>query len=181
MKQNIRSQIRNQLRTLADREGAAKKLLNNLQPLLDCASRIAIYHANNYELNLNEVIGYSLSRDKKLYQPVSYRHSKHMLLTEYNSNYEDIFSPQEFIPDNLYEWYNLDLILLPLIAVDKKGHRLGKGGGYYDFTLADIMQNASHPVLCGIGFDLQLVEQIPNDKWDIRLNYFASECQLIKF
>ena len=181
MKHNIRNQIKNRLKELVNKESAAKKILSNIQPLIDSVSTVAIYHANGCELNLDEVIRYCLSKGKKLYQPVSYRHSKQMLLMQYNANYVDIFSPQEFIPNNTYEWYNLDLILLPLIAVDKRGYRLGKGGGYYDATLANVVQGTSFPILCGIGFDVQLVEQIPNDNWDIRLNYFASECRLIKF
>jgi 5-formyltetrahydrofolate cyclo-ligase len=182
MKQIIRDQIKTQLKTQSAiaNEEAAKKLLVQLKPLLDTAAQIAVYHAHSCELHLSHVIDYCLSTEKHLYQPLSYRHAKHMLLTKYDANYPHIFSDKEFAPQNCYEWYNLDLILLPLIAVDKRGFRLGKGGGYYDTTLKDIHKKPGL-ILCGIGFDSQLIEHIPNDDWDIRLDYFVSEKQLLKF
>ncbi|HLX55041.1 MAG TPA: 5-formyltetrahydrofolate cyclo-ligase [Aquella sp.] len=183
MKQPIRDQIKLQLKTytVKVREDAANNLLINLKPLLDNASTIAVYHAHGYELNLNNVIDYCVSNEKKLYQPLSYKHSKHMVLTKYNANYPQIFSEKEFVPETCFEWYNLDLILLPLIAVDKLGFRLGKGGGYYDTTLMDMQNNTSGPILCGVGFDSQLIEHVPKNDWDTQLDYFASEKQLIKF
>jgi len=183
MKQTIRDQIKAGLKkhTAKMMQDAAQNLLISLKPLLDCATTIAIYHAVSYELNLSNVIDYCVSNGKELYQPLSYKHSKSMLLTKYDENYPEIFSAKEFIPDNCYEWYNLDLILLPLIAVDNHGFRLGKGGGYYDTTLIDMQNKKSGPILCGIGFDSQLIEHVPKNDWDIQLDYFASEKQLIKF
>ncbi|MCC2625419.1 MAG: 5-formyltetrahydrofolate cyclo-ligase [Burkholderiales bacterium] len=182
MKQAIRDQIKNQLKayTAKTKKEAAQKLLIHLKPLLDRATRIAVYHAYGSELHLSDVINYCLANEKQLYQPLSYKHAKHMLLTKYNASYPHIFSDKEFVPKDCYEWYNLDLILLPLIAVDVRGFRLGKGGGYYDTTLADIHKNPV-PILCGIGFDSQLIAHVPNDDWDVQLDYFASEEQLIKF
>lgn len=183
MKQIIRDQIKARLKkhTTKIMQDAAQNLLINLKPLLDTVTRIAVYHAHGYELNLSNVIDYCVSNGKELFQPLSYKHSKHMLLTKYDEKYSEIFSAKEFVPDECYEWYNLDLILLPLIAVDKLGFRLGKGGGYYDTTLMKMQNNISAPILCGIGFDSQLIENVPKNDWDIQLDYFASEQQLIKF
>jgi 5-formyltetrahydrofolate cyclo-ligase len=192
MKQTIRDQIKTQLKTHTNKvvEDAAKNLLFNLKPLLDTATAIAVYHAHGYELSLKNVIDYCLSNDKQLYQPLSYKHSKNMLLTKYDANYQEIFSAKEFVHDSCYEWYNLDLILLPLLAVDKLGFRLGKGGGYYDTTLnflqtsvfaKDKDEGYAGPILCGVGFNSQLIEHVPKHDWDIQLDYFASEQQLIKF
>ncbi|MCE3268732.1 MAG: 5-formyltetrahydrofolate cyclo-ligase [Burkholderiales bacterium] len=183
MKQIIRKQIKALLKTYTDqtRHNAAKSLLDNLQPLLEMANTVALYHALDYELNLSSVINYCIINGLQLYQPLSYRDSRHMLLVRYDAHNQEIFSSQEFIPDKYYEWYNLDLVLLPLIAVDKFGFRLGKGGGYYDTTLANLRDESAAPVLCGVGFDSQLIQSIPHDNWDIRLDYFASEQRLIKF
>jgi 5-formyltetrahydrofolate cyclo-ligase len=66
-----------------------------------------------------------------------------------------------------------DLILVPLIAVDGRGTRLGRGKGHYDRALARLKKGGA--MLVGIGWGLQrLVETIPSDEWDIPLDAFAS-------
>jgi 5-formyltetrahydrofolate cyclo-ligase len=66
-----------------------------------------------------------------------------------------------------------DLILVPLIAVDGNGTRLGRGKGHYDRALARLKKSGAK--LIGIGWPLQkLTETIPADEWDVPLDGFAS-------
>ncbi|MFL6760381.1 5-formyltetrahydrofolate cyclo-ligase [Sphingomonas sp.] len=66
-----------------------------------------------------------------------------------------------------------DLILVPLIALDGEGTRLGRGKGHYDRALARLKKSGAR--LVGVGWPLQrLVEVIPTDAWDIPLDAFAS-------
>ena len=66
-----------------------------------------------------------------------------------------------------------DLILVPLIAIDGNGTRLGRGKGHYDRSLARLKKSGAK--LIGIGWPLQrLIETIPTDAWDIPLDAFAS-------
>jgi len=66
-----------------------------------------------------------------------------------------------------------DLILVPLIAIDGKGTRLGRGKGHYDRSLIRLRKSGAQ--LIGVGWQLQrLMETIPADEWDIPLNGFAS-------
>ena len=66
-----------------------------------------------------------------------------------------------------------DLILVPLIAIDGNGTRLGRGKGHYDRALARLKKGGAK--LVGVGWTLQrLVEAIPADEWDIPLDAFAS-------
>jgi 5-formyltetrahydrofolate cyclo-ligase len=66
-----------------------------------------------------------------------------------------------------------DLILVPLIAVDGRGTRLGRGKGHYDRALARLKKSGGK--LIGVGWALQrLVDTIPADEWDIPLDGFAS-------
>jgi 5-formyltetrahydrofolate cyclo-ligase len=66
-----------------------------------------------------------------------------------------------------------DLILVPLIAVDAKGTRLGRGKGHYDRALARLKKSGAK--LIGVGWPLQkLTETIPADEWDVPLDGFAS-------
>ncbi len=66
----------------------------------------------------------------------------------------------------------LDLILLPLVAFDLAGGRVGMGAGYYDQTLAFLRQrNHWHkPRLLGLAHELQRTETVDTDPWDIPLD-----------
>ena len=59
----------------------------------------------------------------------------------------------------------LDLVLVPGVAFDTRGRRLGRGKGYYDRLLTHVRGTK-----CGIAFDEQIVEEIPAGPLDIRLN-----------
>ena len=66
-----------------------------------------------------------------------------------------------------------DLILVPLIAIDGSGTRLGRGKGHYDRALVRLKKSGAR--LVGVGWPLQrLVETIPTDEWDIPLDVIAS-------
>jgi len=66
-----------------------------------------------------------------------------------------------------------DLVLVPLIAVDRSGTRLGRGKGHYDRALVGLKK--SHARLIGVGWAMQrLMEAIPADDWDVPLDGFAS-------
>jgi 5-formyltetrahydrofolate cyclo-ligase len=70
----------------------------------------------------------------------------------------------------------VDLILVPTVACDRQGYRLGYGGGFYDRLLAS-PQWRDIPTV-GIVFDFAYLLQLPLDKWDIKLNYICTETRL---
>jgi 5-formyltetrahydrofolate cyclo-ligase len=73
-----------------------------------------------------------------------------------------------------------DLILLPLVAVDRQGTRLGQGKGHYDRVVEDLRSRGA--LLVGLGWDVQLIEgTIPADPWDVPLDGFASPTRLTMF
>ncbi|MCH2132522.1 MAG: 5-formyltetrahydrofolate cyclo-ligase [Phycisphaerales bacterium] len=55
----------------------------------------------------------------------------------------------------------IGLVLVPGVAFDRSGHRLGRGGGFYDRFLS-----GRSPATIGVGFDEQLVDAVPMDNWD---------------
>ena len=65
----------------------------------------------------------------------------------------------------------LDVIICPLTAVDKKGNRMGMGGGFYDTTLAKSYQSGvKKPLKIGWCYDFQVVEQLERQPWDVPLD-----------
>ena len=66
-----------------------------------------------------------------------------------------------------------DLIFVPLIAIDSRGTRLGRGKGHYDRALGHLRKSGAK--LVGVGWSMQKLDSvIPTDPWDVPLNGFAS-------
>lgn len=69
----------------------------------------------------------------------------------------------------------LDLVLVPGVAFDARGRRLGRGKGFYDRLLA-----GARGAKCGVAFDEQLVAAVPVGPWDISLNYILTPTRWIE-
>lgn len=70
----------------------------------------------------------------------------------------------------------LDMVLLPLIAFDRKGSRLGTGGGFYDKTFSFVQDKPERrPLLVGVGFAMQEAESLPVEPWDVKLDAVVTE------
>ncbi len=68
------------------------------------------------------------------------------------------------------------VILVPLLAFDAQGYRLGYGGGYYDRTIAHLRATQSKPPLCvGVGFCAQEIPEVPREDHDQRLDGILTE------
>jgi 5-formyltetrahydrofolate cyclo-ligase len=75
----------------------------------------------------------------------------------------------------------LDLVVVPLVAFDKTGNRLGMGSGYYDRTFHFLAHRRFwlKPRLVGIAFDVQQVSTLRPSAWDIPLAAVATETGLV--
>lgn len=75
----------------------------------------------------------------------------------------------------------LDLVLLPLVAFDPSGARLGMGAGYYDRTFAfKHHRPGTGPDLVGVAHQLQCVDHLPMESWDIPLKLVATDQHLYR-
>lgn len=73
----------------------------------------------------------------------------------------------------------VEFALLPGIAFSRDGARLGYGGGFYDKLLAKVHNRPTRPVLATAAFGLQIVEQIPQEETDIRIEWIVTEAETI--
>ena len=69
----------------------------------------------------------------------------------------------------------LDLVLVPGVAFDAQGRRLGRGKGFYDRLLAQVSG-----LTCGVAFDEQIVEAVPVEPHDVRLTCILTPTRLIE-
>ena len=71
---------------------------------------------------------------------------------------------------------DLDFIVVPAVAFDRDGYRLGRGGGYYDRYLS-----YTNAFSCGVVRQKMLVPRVPREKHDIRMNCVATESEILRF
>jgi len=72
-----------------------------------------------------------------------------------------------------------DVVLVPLLAFDRHGHRLGYGGGFYDRTLAKLRARAAVTAV-GIAYDELEVDAVPHESYDQRLDWVLTPSGPIK-
>jgi len=77
---------------------------------------------------------------------------------------------------NIADSKQLDLVLVPGLAFDRHGFRLGRGKGYYDRLLAAVSGTT-----CGVAFDIQLISTMPVEPHDVRLNCILTPTQCLEF
>ncbi len=82
------------------------------------------------------------------------------------------FNPRELRPAAPGDW---DLAIVPLLAFDRSGYRLGYGKGYYDRLLAN-----SPVTTIGVGFAAQEIAALPHEAHDIALDWIITERELIQ-
>ena len=76
----------------------------------------------------------------------------------------------------------MELVLVPLLAFDRRGNRLGSGAGYYDRSFAFLRagERPREPLLVGIAYGFQEVEQLQPQPWDVKLDFVCTEDELIE-
>ena len=168
------------------RMAAALGLRRSLEQLPEYHTdvRVAGYWATGGELPLNLVIPPLATRGQRFLLPLLAR-NKELHFAPWRDG--DAVAPNRYgIPEPVapHEWFapfQLDLVLVPLLAFDRRGRRLGHGGGYYDRSFAFLKDQVrpTEPLLVGVAYDFQEVEQLDEQPWDVPLDYVATDRELI--
>lgn len=74
-----------------------------------------------------------------------------------------------------------DIILVPLLAFDAAGNRLGYGGGYYDRTIHALRMRKNAVQIIGVGYSIQQTTQLPAEIYDEKLDYALTEKGMTRF
>jgi 5-formyltetrahydrofolate cyclo-ligase len=189
--QQIRQTIRQQRRYLSAslQKKQAHLLAQQSQRLyaLQRSQHIACYLPNDGEIDPSPLIHLLWKKNKQCYLPA---------LTTYPSQqlYFKHYTPHTTLKPNRYNipeprsrlvipLIQLDIILLPLVAFDKQGHRLGMGGGYYDRTLKALIHQKQwrKPALWGLAHPFQQVDSLVKNHWDIPLQGVITPSKLWHF
>ncbi len=76
---------------------------------------------------------------------------------------------------------NPTIILVPMLAFDENGYRLGYGGGFFDRTIRNFKKYNHKFITVGIAYERQKTEPLPLDAHDQRLDYIITEEQILQF
>lgn len=183
-KDALRQRIRSQLKAMAsDQRAALSKqacLLLEKQPVWQNAKTIFFYAPMSGELDIWPLLRDSLAAKKTVALPRFDSATGRYVACEIGDLARDIGSGQFGIrepgghciavPPN-----RLDLILVPGVAFDAHGRRLGRGKGFYDQLLASVSGTT-----CGVAFDEQIVEAVPVEPHDAHLNCILTPTRWIE-
>ena len=148
--------------------------------------RIACYLANDGEINPQYIIEAAWQARKQVYLPVlsPFQHKLYFAPYAEHSRLEtNRFGIPEPVckPSKWITPWQLNLMLLPLVAFDDSGNRLGMGGGFYDRSLAYLRNRNHHrPRLIGLAHELQRTKSLKTNSWDIPLHMIATEERIIR-
>jgi len=186
-RRELRAALRARRRALPTsvRRAAAERLATQLLPLpeLRRAGRIAFYLAADGEIDPWPAARRLLDAGRRCYLPVlcerpvpRLRFSCYRVGTALKRNRFGIGEPVG-PAGRAAQASRLDLLLVPLVAFDGAGNRLGMGGGYFDRTLAYLRQQRDwrRPRLVGVGYAFQQVAALPVCAWDVPLDLVVTD------
>lgn len=190
-----KSELRKHLRasranlTPTYQETAAINLAKNAQrlPAFQDAQHIAIYWPHDNEISPLLLLHAALDQGKKCYLPVLRVDYKQKLgfaaytnTTPLVKNRYGILEP-ELSFSAIIPLTKLDIVFTPVVGFDKQARRLGRGGGFYDATFADLAEEpaAEWPYLVGLAYDCQEINSIPSETGDWHLDAIITETQTI--
>ncbi len=174
MKHRIRKEISEKLKSHSELEKSVKsdiiktKLLNGEE--FRKAKLVMFYVSLKDEVDTLSMIDEALKTGKRVCVPVIFKEEKKLIAGEIKDRIEDLES-QHF---GIYQpkkgrvkevpLEDIDLVVVPGIAFDKKNVRLGRGHGYYDRFLSSLPEKTK---TIGLAFDFQVVKDLPKDPHDI--------------
>ena len=144
------------------------------------ANVVATYVGRNDEVQTEKIIRDALSSSKRVIVPLTVPKEKKLIFSELHDlselapgHYLILEPKKEYVrPVPLEE---ADIVLVPVVAWDERGYRIGHGAGYFDVALAPV----NKPTV-GLAFEAQRVEKISEEAHDVSLKMIVTECRVIR-
>lgn len=163
-----------------DRAAAAMAVLTRLarMAIVRRARLVAAFHGVRGEIDLGATMLFLAEQGATITTPrVRGDHIEFVVTDESTSMTTGSFGIPEPADGDVVAVGRHDLILVPLVAFDSAGHRLGQGGGFYDRALADVIRRSytDRPALIGVAHAFQQVGELPTERWDVALDAIVTE------
>lgn len=196
-RKSLRRKIRSQRASLStfEQKIASQQIFKQVitAPEFLRSQHIAFYFANDGEIDPALLIRKAWQMGKACYLPVLNPWSDSLSFVKYEPNTyltKNRFNIPEpdLIRRKTRKNWALDLVFTPLVAFDEQGHRLGMGGGFYDRSFAfklrykrqaalpgKSFQPGRKPLLIGLAYEFQKLNNFQAEEWDIPLNLTFTE------
>lgn len=183
MKENLRKELKEKRRKITKEENRKKskeikERLFSLKEYKD-ARVVLFYVSYNGEVFTRDMIKEAL-KEKIVIVPISNKKDNTLILSKLEkwnelevSSYGILEPKEECFNESSIE--EIDLIIVPGVAFDEKGNRLGHGKGYYDRLLKKTKAKT-----IGLSFEMQIVKNIPIGRNDVSVDLIITENRIIK-
>jgi 5-formyltetrahydrofolate cyclo-ligase len=143
------------------------------------ASHILFYVSTNGEVHTHDLIKESLSLNKNVYVPISETKTHTLTISKIKkfsdlkpSTYSILEPKKEKI--SAVPLHEIEVIIVPGVGFDKQGHRIGQGGGYYDWLLSH-----TKAISIALAFEFQIQHTLPTDPHDQKVDFIVTEKRII--
>lgn len=181
MKDTIRKQVLEIRNKLSDEEvyNLSEKIFLNLREnsFFNNSANIMVYLDFKHEVRTDFIINYCLKHNKNIYIPICIPETHELCISritdlkELKSGHFGIREPKtEYI--RLSNSNVIDLVLVPGVAFDGAGTRIGFGAGYYDRFMKRLKPGA---VKTALAYSFQVVDMVPSDEYDIPVDFIVTE------
>jgi 5-formyltetrahydrofolate cyclo-ligase len=181
VKQQLRSRIMEERKAIPDKRRSALSAqacsyLEQLEELKN-ARAIMAFHPFGAELDILPFVDQARARGQEVWLPLTLTAEKRLVPYRYSGpemlkqGVYGIWEPDPTRAEKA-ELSMLDAVLVPGVAFDLRGGRMGYGGGFYDRFLAALPRR---PFLVGVAFSMQVVDEVPREPHDIGLDGLVTE------
>ena len=181
MKNQLKASIIEKRNSLSKDEISEKsnKIKNNLFNLdsYKKSKAIMFFVSFNSEVNTHDMIKEALKNKTVVVPKVWHKEIEPSVIIDFDNLVpSDKFGVLEPIEAMKIAYKNIDLVLVPGIAFDKEGHRIGYGFGYYDKFLKKVPK----AIKIGLAFDFQVVDKIPREMHDVPVDMIVTEKRVME-
>jgi len=182
-KSTLREKLKLQRERLSKQEvrECSKLILENLLSIPEFFRSDVVHtyvSSKNNEVDTHELIRLLFKQKKRVVVPIAdkatrqMRHSEIFSLDEFIVSSFGIFEPKMYRPVKVED---LQVIVVPALAVDRDGNRLGFGAGFYDRFLHDVQLPTIVPA-----YDFQVVKEVPSETTDVKVSFIVTENEIIR-
>lgn len=144
------------------------------------AKSVMFYCSFSGEVDTKLMVDYALAQGKKVFLPCANEKAKTLNALEFNSKcvlekgpYGILQPIQKAKKSRAVKHF--DIVVVPAIAFDKCGYRVGFGHGYYDRFLA----SANYSFSVGLAYDFAVVKSLPKESFDVPVNVLITEKRVV--
>jgi len=186
MKNQVRERIRRKLLSMSPQDQALKSGLA-CRALIDLpefrqARTVMLYMSIPFEVDTAVIARTAWDQGKTVLTAKLRPKARQLIAVRFGSLNEDFtigtYGIREPRSDSPWPVEGIDFIVVPAMAYDRRGGRLGRGGGYYDRFLG---QPGLRAVRCGLAFAEQVVDELPTAPHDQPVDIVVTDQEVLRF